>query len=58
MTGDEELRAAAREVVHAVTVKGTYPEWHDRALARLKADWPTLANALDRLVQVTIEHGR
>lgn len=46
---------AVQRVVDAVTEKGPSPRIHDAAMARLRDDWPTLANALDNLVLVHIQ---
>jgi hypothetical protein len=42
---------AAAEVVAAWTVVGANPAFHREAQARLHAEWPMLARAVERLVQ-------
>lgn len=44
------MSAAAERVVRAWTVPGPSPATHALAKARLRRDWPTLAEAVETLV--------
>jgi hypothetical protein len=51
-----DLGPAVAEVVKAVVVEGRRPDLHRKAVGNLKVDWPTLSQALDRLVQTVMGH--
>lgn len=50
--------AAAEAVAAAWTEAGTHPGYHVAWQETLRSEWPTLANALDRLASVITEEGR
>jgi hypothetical protein len=43
-----QLREVLDDVVSAWTVPGPHPQYHETAKARLRWDWSTLANAVER----------
>lgn len=50
MTVLAALEAAAHEIKRAVVVPGPVPQHHRSILARHRAEWPTLWDAIDHLL--------
>jgi hypothetical protein len=48
-----ELVAAAKQIRAAVEDPGPHPEFHRRVLRKHRAEWPTLWEAIDRLLEFT-----
>lgn len=46
---------AVMEVVRAWVVEGPRPDYHRKAQAQLRRDWPRLAASIERLVQAARE---
>lgn len=38
-------------IIRAWRDKGSHPDYHDDQMLRLRREWPTLANAIERLAQ-------
>ncbi|VDR40183.1 Uncharacterised protein [Tsukamurella paurometabola] len=45
----DELRDAARALDDAITREGVEPAYHRAQVARLRAEWPTLWVAIERV---------
>lgn len=43
------MRSPVAKIYDAWTLKGVNPAYHDNIKAKLRVEWPTLANALDEL---------